>query len=75
MLTDNNITQTVLTGHMDYYEKGEKGMGEHKRNPNVILTKEGKLPDRVKRKSKKEVEKEIQQIVAETMLRKMMGVE
>jgi len=49
-------------------------MGEHKRNPNVILAKEGKLPDRVKRKSKKEVEKEIQQIVAETMLRKMMGV-
>lgn len=29
MLTDNDITQTVLTGHMDYYEKGEKGMGEH----------------------------------------------
>lgn len=49
-------------------------MGEHKRNPNVILAKEGKLPERAKRKSKKEVEAEIERVIAETFFKTMMGV-
>ena len=49
-------------------------MGEHKRNPRVALAEKGELPERVKKKSKKEVDAEIQGLIAEVFLKRMMGV-
>ena len=40
-------------------------MGQHKHNPNCKLAKEGKLPKKPKRKSKREVEKELYAICSE----------
>ena len=34
-------------------------MGQHKHNPNCQLAKEGKLPPKQKRKSKRELEREL----------------
>ena len=50
-------------------------MGEHKRNPRVILAEKGELPERVKKKSKKEIEKERQIWLAELVIKRMLGVE
>lgn len=50
-------------------------MGEHKRNPRVALAEKGELPERVKKKSKKEVEKEHQIWLAELVAKRMLGVE
>ena len=48
-------------------------MGQHKRNPKAILAKEGELPERVKKKSKKEIDKEIETLMAQELLRLMLG--
>lgn len=48
-------------------------MGQHKRNPIALLAKEGELPERVKKKSKKEVDKEIEKLLAQELLRLMLG--
>ena len=48
-------------------------MGQHKRNPKAILAKDGELPERVKKKSKKEIDKEIETLLAQELLRLMLG--
>ena len=48
-------------------------MGQHKRNPTAILAKDGKLPEKVKKKSKKEIDKEIEILLAQELLRLMLG--
>ena len=48
-------------------------MGQHKRNPKALLAKEGKLPENLKKKSKKEIDKEIEILLAQELLRLMLG--
>lgn len=45
-------------------------MGEHKHNPNCQLAKEGKLPPKPERLSKREVERRVQ-----AMIRQATGID
>lgn len=49
-------------------------MGEHKRNPNCELAKQGKLPPKPKNMSKVEMRKWIDKVAAEGARRLLMGL-